>query len=139
MGAAHFRMAHEERSAKVLYLSGEPLEILKAQKVSPHCDHVFVDDSGAPLRYDAILEDFQQACKRAKIVDGFYGCAQGTRLSGFHDLRGTFTGVANRAGLPHGIIMEIAGWKSEAMLLLYLGNSQLADQRAAFERLASGV
>jgi integrase len=120
---------------KVLYLSGEPLEVLKGQKVSPHCDRVFVDADGQPLRYDAILEDFQQACKRAKIVDGFTDADNGTRLPGFHDLRRTFARVANRAGVPHGIIMEIAGWKSEAMLLRYLGNSRPAEQRAAFERL----
>jgi integrase len=77
---------------------------------------VFVDDHGAPLRYDAILEDFQQPCKHAKIVDGFTDAGNGT--PGFHDLRRTFTRVANRAGVPHGIVMEIAGWKSEAMLLL---------------------
>jgi integrase len=100
---------------------------------------VFVDDHGAPQRYDAILEDFQQACKRAKIVDGFTDSNNGTRLPGFHNLRRTFARVANCAGVPHGIIMEIAGWKSEAMLLLYRGNSQPAEQRAAFKRLASGV
>jgi uncharacterized protein (DUF1778 family) len=106
---------------------------------SPHCERVFVDDHGAPQRYDAILEDFQQACKRAKIVDGFTDSNNGTRLPGFHDLRRTFARVTNCAGVPHGIIMEIAGWKSEAMLLLYRGNSQPAEQRAAFKRLASGV
>ena len=106
---------------------------------SPHCERVFVDDHGAPQRYDAILEDFQQACKRAKIVDGFTDSNNGTRLPGFHNLRRTFARVANCAGVPHGIIMEIAGWKSEAMLLLYRGNSQPAEQRAAFKRLASGV
>jgi integrase len=120
---------------KVLYLSGEPLEILKEQKMAG--DRVFTDAHGDPLRYDAILEDFQQACKRAKIVDGFTDADGGTRSPGFHDLRRTFARVANRAGVPHGIIMEIAGWKSEAMLLRYLGNSRPAEQRAAFDRLVS--
>jgi len=69
------------------------------------------------LRYDAILEDFQQACKRAKIADGFTGPDGSARTPGLHDLRRTFARVANRAGVPHRTIMEIAGWKSEAMLL----------------------
>lgn len=117
---------------KVLYLSGEPLEILKAQKPSAACDRVFVDAYGEPLRYDAILEDFQQACKRVKIVDGFTDADGGTRLPGFHDLRRTFARVANRAGVPHKVIQEIAGWKGQAMLLRYLGDSRPAQQRAAF-------
>jgi integrase len=118
-------------------LSGEPLEVLKAEQKAPsRADRVFVDELGDPLRYDAILEDFQQACKRAKIVDGFTDADNGTRLPGFRDLRRTFARVANRACVPHGIIMEIAGLKGEAMLLRYLGNSRPAEQRAAFERFA---
>ena len=118
---------------KVLYLSGEPLAILRAQKMAG--ERVFTDANGDRLRYDDILEDFQQACKRAKIVDGFTDADGGTRLPGFHDLRRTFARVANRAGVSHRTIMEIAGWKSEAMLLRYLGDSRPAEQRAAFERL----
>ena len=121
---------------KALYLGGEPLEILKAQKPSDKCDRVFVDDYSEPLRYDAILEDFQQACKRAKIVDGFTDADGKARLPGFHDLRRTFARVANRKGIPHRTIMEIAGWKSEAMLLRYLGDAKPSEQRSAFERLA---
>lgn len=118
---------------KVLYLSGEPLRILIEQPKS--AKRVFVDDKGEPLRYDAILEVFQQACKRAKIVDGFTDADGGARLPGFHDLRRTFARMANRAGVPHRAIMEIAGWKSEAMLLRYLGDAKPSEQRAAFERL----
>lgn len=87
---------------KVLYLSCEPLEIFNGAESVPQCDRVFVDDHGAPLRYDAILEEtFQQACKRAKIVDGFTDADNGTRLPGFHDLRRTFARVSNQAGVPH--------------------------------------
>lgn len=118
---------------KVLYLSGEPLRILEEQPKANA--RIFADDSGDPLRYDAILEDFQQACKRAKIVDGFTGPDGAKRQPGFHDLRRTFARVANRAGIPHRTIMEIAGWKSEAMLLRYLGDAKPTEQRAAFERL----
>ena len=90
---------------------------------------------GEPLRYDAILEVFQQACKRAKIVEGFTDADGNARLPGFHDLRRTFARMANRAGVPHRAIMEIAGWKSEAMLLRYLGDAKPSEQRAAFQRL----
>lgn len=122
---------------KVLYLSGEPLQILKDQpRVS---DRVFVDDKGAPLRYDPILNRFQQACKRAKIRDGFVGPSGAPRTPGFHDLRRTFARIANRAGVPHRTIMEIAGWKSETMLLRYLGDTKPVEQRAAFDLLSTGT
>jgi integrase len=120
---------------KVLYLSGEPLQILQEQlKVN---DRVFVDDQGAPLRYDSILVHFQEACKRAKIQDGFTAPSGASRAPGFHDLRRTFARVANRAGVPHRTIMEIAGWKSETMLLRYLGDTKPVEQRAAFDRLST--
>jgi integrase len=118
---------------KVLYLSGEPLRILEEQPKTN--TKVFADDQGNPLKYDDILEDFQQACKRAKIVDGFTGPDGERRQPGFHDLRRTFARMANRAGIPHRTIMEIAGWKSEAMLLRYLGDAKPTEQRAAFDRL----
>jgi integrase len=122
---------------KVLYLSGEPLAILKEQAKSPlKSGHVFVDADGEPLRYDAILDHFQQACRRAKITEGFTAADGSTREPGFHDLRRTFARMANRAGIPHRMIMEIAGWKSEAMLLRYLGDTKPAEQRSAFEKLA---
>lgn len=119
---------------KVLYLAGEPLHVLKNQPTTG--DRVFTDENGDALRYDAILEVFQQACKRAKIVEGFTDADGAPRQPGFHDLRRTFARVANRAGVPHAIIMEIAGWRSEAMLIRYLGDTKPADQRSAFERLA---
>lgn len=122
---------------KVLYLSGEPLQILQEQlKVN---DRVFVDDQAAPLRYDSILACFQRACKHAKIQDGFTGPSGAPRTPGFHDLRRTFARVANRAGVPHRTIMEIAGWKSETMLLRYLGDTKPFEQRAAFDRLSIGT
>ena len=118
---------------KILYLSGEPLHVLKQQPKSS--EYVFPNEEGGPMQYDAILKDFQDACKRAKITEGFSGPA-GPREPGFHDLRRTFARVANRAGVPHRTIMEIAGWKSEAMLLRYLGDAKPSEQRSAFERLA---
>jgi integrase len=118
---------------KVLYLSGEPLRVLLEQ---PNAGgRIFVDEWGEPLRYDAILEVFQQACKRAKIVEGFTDADGGVRLPGFHDLRRTFACMANRAGVTHRAIVEIAGWKSEAMLLIYLSDAKPSEQRAAFARL----
>jgi integrase len=120
---------------KVLYLSGEPLEILKQQP--KRGDRVFTDDTGKQLRYDSMLVQFQQAAKRAKIKDGFVGSTGAPRTPGFHDLRRTFARVANRAGVPHRTIMEIAGWRSDAMLLRYLGDTKPSEQRAAFDRLST--
>lgn len=123
---------------KVLYLSGEPLAILKEQaKLKSKSNHVFLDAEGQPLRYDAVLDHFQQACRKAKITEGFTAADGSKREPGFHDLRRTFARMANRAGIPHRMIMEIAGWKSEAMLLRYLGDTKPAEQRAAFDRLVS--
>jgi integrase len=118
---------------KVLYLSGEPLEILRQQPKTS--DRVFTKN-GELLRYDPILADFQDACERAKIRKGFTRPDGKPRTPGFHDLRRTFARVANRAGIPHRTIMEISGWKSEAMLLRYLGDAKPSEQRAAFERLS---
>ena len=118
---------------KVLHLGGEPLDILRQQPKKS--DRVFTDGNGNPLRYDSILEDFQRACKRAKIVEGFTGPDGTARTPGFHDLRRSFARVANRKGIPHRTIMEIAGWKSESMLLRYLGDVKPSEQRDAFERL----
>lgn len=118
---------------KVLYLSGEPLEILGAQPKAH--ERVFTDDGGEPLRYDTILREFQGACKRAEIKDGFTGADGRPRPPGFHDLRRTFARRANRAGVPHRTIMEIAGWRGEAMLLRYLGDAKPTEQRQAFDAL----
>ena len=123
---------------KALYLSGEPLKILKAQsKAKSNCNRLFVDAEGEPLRYDSTLDHFQQACRRAGVRDGFLAADGSTREPGFHDLRRTFARVANRAGVPHRTIMEIAGWKSEAMLLRYLGDTKPKEQRNAFELLTT--
>lgn len=122
---------------KVLYIDGDVLEILKAQPRT--CAHVFTDAEGQPLRYDAILDHFQQACRKAGIKDDFTDANGKPRQPGFHDLRRTFARIANRAGIPHKAIMEIAGWKSEAMLLRYLGDSKPAQQRAAFNTLADAI
>jgi integrase len=118
---------------KALYLDGQPLDILRQQPKK--FEHVFTDGNGDKLRYDSILEAFQQACKRAKIAEGFTGPDGTARTPGFHDLRRSFARVANRKGIPHRTIMEIAGWKCESMLLRYLGDVKPSEQRDAFKRL----
>ena len=50
--------------------------------------------------------------ERAKITDGFTDAEGKQRQPGFHHLRRTFARMANRAGVAHSHIMEIAGWKS---------------------------
>ena len=122
---------------KVLHIGNDLLEILKAQPRT--CAYVFTDAAGAPLRYDAILDHFQQACRKAGIKEGFVDANEKPREPGFHDLRRTFARMANRAGIPHREIMEIAGWKSEAMLLRYLGVPKPAEQRRAFNALADSI
>jgi len=62
-----------------------------------------------------------------------------SRQPGFHDYRRTFARMADRAGVPHRTIMEIASWKSHAMLLRYLGKSKKEDQLDAFAKMAAFV
>ena len=125
---------------KVLHISGDLLELLKERRNAPTaCDRVFTDPEGQPLRYDAVLDHFQQSCKRAEIKEGFTDANGTARVPGFHDFRRTFARMADRAGVPHRTIMEIAGWKSVAMLLRYLGTSKASEQRAAFNLLADSI
>jgi len=122
---------------KVLYLKGKALDVLKAQRKLhddkfPDQPFVFPDEDGQAIPYDRALDQFQAACKRAGIS---FANNDGTRLPGWHDLRRTFARMARRNGVPDKVIMEIAGWKTHAMLLRYLGEAQESDQRAAFERM----
>ena len=47
--------------------------------------------------------------------------------------------MARRSGVPDKVIMEIAGWKTHAMLLRYLGEAQESNQRAAFESMDAAL
>ena len=68
---------------KVLYLSGEPLEVLKAQeKVTRHCDRVFVDALGDPLRYDAILEVSPTGVQTCKDSGRLHRCGKPNAAAG---------------------------------------------------------
>ena len=59
------------------------------------------------------------------------------RAPGFHDLRRTFAHEADRCGVPHSEIMRIAGWKTYAMLLRYLGANE-DRMRSAFAKMDAG-
>jgi integrase len=122
---------------KVLHIGDDLLAILKAQPRI--CDRVFTDirRPAAAIRCDS--GPLPKACRKAGIKDGFTDANGKPRQPGFHDLRRTFARMANRAGIAHRDIMEIAGWKSEAMLLRYLGVSKPAEQRAAFNVLAASI
>jgi len=122
---------------KVLYLSGTPLEVLKEQhkllkKEFPTCEWVFPNARGEFLTYDQAYGPFLAACKRLKIT---FPTPDGTRHPGFHDLRRTFARWARRKGIADDTIMVIAGWKTHAMLLHYLGAAKADEQRAAFAKL----
>jgi integrase len=130
----------KNKAQKVLHISDDLMKILKAQRaLQTRCDSVFVDSEGEPLRYDACLDHFQQLCRKLGITEGFLDANGKKREPGFHDFRRTFARMADRAGVPHRIIMEIAGWKSVAMLLRYLGTSKASEQRAGFDALAASI
>ena len=84
--------------------------------------------------YDRALDQFQAACKRAGIAEGFTTWDGRMRRPGFHDLRRTFAREADRCGVPHDEIMNIAGWKTHAMLLRYLGSPE-DRMRSAFSKM----
>jgi integrase len=122
---------------KVLYLSGTPLNVLKEQhkllkKAFPTCEYVFPNARGERLTYDQSHGPFLAACKRAKIT---FPTPDGSRQPGWHDLRRTFARWARLKGVADETIMEIAGWKTHAMLLRYLGAAKPDEQRAAFAKL----
>jgi len=95
---------------------------------------VFPDAEGNQVSYDRALDQFQAACKRARISEGFTTWDGQNRKPGFHDLRRTFPREADRCGVPHDEIMNIAGWKTHAMLLRYLGSPE-DHMRSAFSKM----
>ena len=104
------------------------LEIIKAQRKLcdeefPASEYVFPNARGERMTYDQALRPFRVRCKRAGIKDGFTTWDGKPRQPGFHDFRRTFAREADRCGVPHSEIMRIAGWKTHAMLLRYLGAS----------------
>jgi hypothetical protein len=86
------------------------------------------------ISYDRTLDQFRAACKRAGISEGFTTWEGQARKPGFHDLRRTFEREADRCGVPHDEIMNIAGWKTHAMLLRYLGSPE-DRMRSAFSKM----
>lgn len=126
----------KNKEAKPLTLDGEVLEIIKGQhelhdKKFPTCDYVFPNAHGERMTYDQALRPFRVRCKRAGIKAGFTTWDGKPRQPGFHDLRRTFAREADRCGVPHSEIMRIAGWKTHAMLLRYLGANE-ERMRSAF-------
>jgi integrase len=110
---------------KVLYLAGAPLAILKAQAKKRDGEFVFHND-GKPITYDRAIYYFQTAYDAVKgspqFQDAKFTDADGeSRTPGWHDLRRTFARNARRAGVADSEIMNIAGWKTHAMLLAISG------------------
>lgn len=112
------------------------MELIYEQHGSRKGDFVFHHD-GEQLDYWHALLHFQAACKKLEI--SFTDPDGDARLPGFHDLRRTFARMADRAGVAHRTIKEIAGWKNDAMLLRYLGKSRKDDQLDAFAKMAAFV
>jgi integrase len=132
----------KNKDAKPLTLDGQVLTLIKGQrqlcdKTFPGCEFVFPNREGGQIVYDRALDQFQAACKRAEITEGFTTWDGQPRQPGFHDLRRTFAREADRCSVPHSEIMRIAGWKTYSMLLRYLGASE-DRQRAAFAKMDEG-
>jgi len=131
----------KSKEPKSITLDGDLLRLIQAQrklhdKKFPSCEYVFPDNDGQKVTYDRALDQFQAACKRAGIGEGFTTWDGQPRKPGFHDLRRTFAREADRCGVPHDEIMAIAGWKTHAMLLRYLGCPE-DRMRSAFSLMDS--
>lgn len=129
-------------AAKPITLDGDVLKLVQAQREIcdrkfPGCEFVFPDGNGEAMPYDRALDQFQAACKAEGIAEGFQTWDGKTRKPGFHDLRRTFAREADRCGVPHSEIMRIAGWKTYAMLLRYLGANE-DRMRSAFAKMDAG-
>ena len=127
------------KEPKSITLDGDLLKLIEQQrklhdKKFPSCEYVFPDAEGNQIGYDRALDQFQAACKRAGITEGFTTWDGQSRRPGFHDLRRTFAREADRCGVPHDEIMNIAGWKTHAMLLRYLGAPE-DRMRSAFSKM----
>jgi len=127
------------KEPKSITLDGDLLKLIEQQrklhdKKFPSCEYVFPDAAGNQIGYDRALDQFQAACKRAGITEGFTTWDGQLRRPGFHDLRRTFAREADRCGVPHDEIMNIAGWKTHAMLLRYLGAPE-DRMRSAFSKM----
>jgi Phage integrase family len=105
------------KEPKSITLDGDLLKLIQEQRKLhdrkfPSGEHVFPDAEGNPVNYDRAIDQFQAACKRAGIAEGFTTWDGQTRKPGFHDLRRTFAREADRCGVPHDEIMNIARWKT---------------------------
>ena len=129
----------KNKEPKSITLDGDLLKLVNEQrklhdKQFSSCEYVFPDGEGNQITYDRALDQFQAACKRAEITEGFTTWDGRLRKPGFHDLRRTFAREADRCNVKHDEIMNIAGWKTHAMLLRYLGSSE-DRMRSAFSTM----
>jgi len=132
----------KNKDAKPITLDGEVLKIVEGQRELcdrkfPGCEYVFPSRDGERFPYDRALDQFQAACKAEGIIEGFSTWDGEKRAPGFHDLRRTFAREADRCSVPHSEIMRIAGWKTYAMLLRYLGANE-DRMRSAFAKMDAG-
>jgi integrase len=130
------------KEPKAITLDGDLLKLIQQQRKLhndkfPSCEYVFPDNQGQKITYDRAIDQFQAACKRAGIAEGFTTWDGQLRKPGFHDLRRTFAREADRCRVPHDEIMAIAGWKTHAMLLRYLGCPE-DHMRSAFSAMDAG-
>jgi integrase len=95
--------------------------------------------NGKPIR--TYLDGWRAACKRAAMVkrDGFESVVR-PRLVGRtpHDFRRTAARNLIRAGVPQHVVMQLCGWKTDAMFRRYAIVDE-RDLRSAVEMLARGT
>ncbi|MCG3180150.1 MAG: Tyrosine recombinase XerC [Phycisphaerae bacterium] len=94
-----------------------------ATPVSPH---VFTWPTGEPFKSDWATREFERVVKLAGVAK----CS-------LHDLRRSFSTIAQRAGVDRSVVKDLGGWSTVAVVEKHYTGNVSPAYRAAMERIAA--
>jgi integrase len=98
--------------------------VVKDGRAEPKYPHLFTWPDGSPYLGDWVSHEFSRIAERAKV-----DCT-------FHDLRRSFSTLAQRAGVDRNVIRDLGGWSSVKVLERhYLGEIPTVHKQA-MQRIA---